>query len=76
MKRIVAIAAFSTLFSWEACAEAPTAEVAKKCLHYSYIAYPFTVPGKVRMSSDRHDYFKACIEKNGDVPQPVRPPKT
>jgi hypothetical protein len=73
MKRIVALAAFSTLFSWEACAEPPTAEVAKKCLHYSYIAYPYKVPGKVRASGDRHAYFKACIEKNGDVPEPVRP---
>jgi hypothetical protein len=73
MKCIIALAAVSTLLGWEARAEAPTAEVAKKCLHFSYIAYPYKVPGKVRMSSDRHDYFKACIEKNGDVPQPVRP---
>lgn len=73
MKRIFALAALSTLFSWEACAEPPSAEVAKKCLHFSYIAYPFKRPGKVQASGDRQAYFKACLEKRGDVPEPVRP---
>lgn len=52
---------------------APTAEVAKRCLHYSYTAYPFKRPGAVPMSGDRQAYFKDCLAKNGDVPVPARP---
>jgi hypothetical protein len=73
MKCIIAVAVFSTLFSWEACASPPSAEVAKKCLHFSYIAYPFMRPGKRQASGDRQAYFKACIEKDGNVPEPARP---
>jgi hypothetical protein len=72
MKRTIAIAAFSTLLGWEACAS-PSAEVAKKCLHFSYIAYPFKRPGQVRASGDRQAYYKACIEKDGNVPEPAKP---
>jgi hypothetical protein len=54
---------------------APTAEVAKRCLHFSYVAYPFKRPGAVPMSGDRHAYFQDCISKNGDVPDPS-PPKS
>ena len=54
---------------------APTAEVAKRCLHFSYVAYPFKRPGAVQMSGDRQAYFKDCISKNGDVPDPS-PPKS
>jgi hypothetical protein len=73
MKRIIAVAALTTLFSWEAYASPPSAAVAKKCLHFSYIAYPFKRPGKVQASGDRQTYFKACLEKDGDVPEPVKP---
>jgi len=52
---------------------APTAEVAKRCIHYSYIAYPFKRPGAVHMSGDRQAYFQDCIAKNGDVPTPTPP---
>jgi hypothetical protein len=72
MKRIIALAVFSTLLSWEACASPPSAEVAKKCMHYSYLAYPYKVPGKAQASGDRHAYFKACLEKDGDIPQPAK----
>jgi hypothetical protein len=51
---------------------APTAEVAKRCLHYSYVVYPFKRPGAVPMSGDRQAYFKDCLAKNGDVPVPTR----
>lgn len=52
---------------------APTAEVAKRCLHYAYIAYPYKRPGAVPMSGDRQAYFQDCLAKNGDVPAPARP---
>jgi len=54
---------------------APTAEVAKRCLHYAYMVYPFKRPGAVRMSPDRETYFKDCISKNGEVPVPSVPTK-
>lgn len=52
---------------------APTAEVAKRCLHYAYVVYPFKRPGAVPMSGDRQAYFKDCIAKNGDVAAPTQP---
>src|SRR6516165_10738610 len=39
----------------------PTAETAKRCMHYSYLAYPYKRPGSVRMSGDRQAYFRDCI---------------
>ena len=53
----------------------PAAEVAKRCLHFSYIAYPFKRPGAMPMSGDRQAYFKVCMAKNGAVPMPTPPPK-
>lgn len=53
---------------------APSADVAKRCVHYSYVAYPFKRPGAVHMSGDRQAYCRDCIAKNGDVPSPT-PPK-
>jgi hypothetical protein len=50
---------------------APTAEVAKQCIHYSYLIYPFKRPGAVRMSGDRQAYIKDCMEKEGKVPAPA-----
>jgi hypothetical protein len=58
-----------------AFSEAPTAEVAKRCLHYSYVAYPYKRPGAVQMSGDRQAYFKDCLSKKGDVPAPTPPSK-
>jgi hypothetical protein len=54
---------------------APTAEVAKRCLRYAYIVYPYQRPGAVRMSGDRQAYFQDCMSKNGDVPPPPAPTK-
>jgi hypothetical protein len=50
---------------------APSAEAAKRCMHYSYVAYPYKRPGSVRMSGDRQAYFKDCMEKDGNVPEPT-----
>ena len=52
---------------------APSAEVAKRCMHYSYVVYPYKLPGAAPMSGDRQAYFRDCIAKNGDVPAPTSP---
>jgi hypothetical protein len=52
---------------------APDAETAKRCMHYSYVAYPYKRPGSVRMSGDRQSYFKDCMERDGNVPPPDAP---
>ena len=49
----------------------PSAETAKRCVHYSYVAYPYKRPGSVRMSGDRQAYFKDCMAKDGNVPEPT-----
>lgn len=53
----------------------PNAETAKKCVRYSYLLYPYTRPGSVRMSGDRNAYFRECMAKDGNVPEPPPPPK-
>lgn len=50
---------------------APSAETAKRCMHYSYLAYPYKRPGSVHMSGDRQAYFKDCMAKDGNVPEPT-----
>jgi hypothetical protein len=67
--------ALATLLGLANASAAPSAETAKLCLHYSYVAYPFKRPGAMVMSGDRQAYFKECIAKNGDVPAPTPPPK-
>ena len=54
---------------------APTAEVAKRCLHYAYIAYPYRPPGAAPANGGRETFFRDCLSKNGDVPAPTPPPK-
>lgn len=74
--RFFAVVTFATIFGVAEVSAAPTAEVAKRCLHYSYVAYPFKRPGAVQMSGDRQAYFKDCISKNGDIPEPTPSPKS
>jgi hypothetical protein len=52
----------------------PSPEVARKCMHFSYIAYPYKRPGSVKMSGDRQSYFRDCMAREGNVPEPA-PPK-
>jgi hypothetical protein len=52
---------------------APTVEVAKRCVHYAYIAYPWKRPGSGPMSGDRQAYINDCFAKNGAVPVPTPP---
>jgi hypothetical protein len=49
---------------------APSAETAKRCMHYSYLIYPYKRPGAVRGSGDRQVYFRDCMAKDGNVPPP------
>jgi hypothetical protein len=54
---------------------APSAEVAKRCVHYAYILYPWKRPGAAPQSGDRQAYVNDCFSKNGDVPTPKEPAK-
>jgi hypothetical protein len=69
------IVAVNVALSPQAGAEPPTAEVAKRCLHFAYIVYPWKRPGAVPMSGDREAWFRSCLAKNGEVPEPSRPAK-
>jgi hypothetical protein len=53
----------------------PTAEVAKRCLHFAYIAYPYRKPGAAPASGARETYFRDCLNKDGEVPEPIPRPK-
>ena len=44
-------------------------------MHYSYVAYSYKRPGSVRMSGDRQAYFRDCVAKEGNIPEP-EPPKS
>jgi hypothetical protein len=48
-----------------------SADVARKCLHYSYLVYPYKRPGSVPMSGDRQAYFRDCVAKEGKIPEPA-----
>lgn len=51
----------------------PSAEIAKRCLRYAYIAFPYKRPGSVPMSGDRQAYFQECMARDGNVPRPSPP---
>jgi hypothetical protein len=69
-KVLVVILVTSLLVSVSALS-APSAETAKRCIHYSYVVYPYKRPGSVRMSGDRQAYLKGCMAKEGNVPVPA-----
>jgi hypothetical protein len=74
VKVIVLIVIFLTAALIPAGASAaPNAEIAKRCMHYSYLVYPYKRPGSVRGSGDRQSYFWDCMAKNGDVAAPDSP---
>ena len=70
-----AIAAIVTLLSVglipSSASAGPSAETAKRCMHLSYVAYPYKRPGSVRMSGDRQAYFRDCMAKHGNVSEPT-----
>lgn len=51
----------------------PSADAARKCMRYSYLVYPYKRPGSVRGSGDRQTYFRECLAKDGNVPEPPQP---
>lgn len=55
----------------ESAIAGPSAETAKRCVHYSYVLYPYKRPGSVRMTGDRQSYFRDCMAKEGNVPAPA-----
>ncbi|MDH2357453.1 hypothetical protein QCM80_43930 [Bradyrhizobium sp. SSUT112] len=56
-----------------ASAAGPSAEAARKCMHFAYLAFPYKRPGSVRMSPDRQTFFRDCMTKDGKVPEPIAP---
>jgi hypothetical protein len=75
LKRKIALWSSATLIALtmnapSAALAAPSAEVARKCMHWSYVAYPYKRPGSVKMSGDRQAYFKDCMTKDGNVAEP------
>ena len=69
---LLATLAYAAFFPASALA-GPSAEIARKCMHYSYVAYPYKRPGSVRMSGDRQAYFRDCVAKEGNIPVPEQP---
>ena len=61
----------TTGLSFESALAGPSAETAKRCIHYSYLVYPYKRPGSVRGSGDRQAYFTDCMAKDGNVPEPA-----
>jgi hypothetical protein len=75
MKAIMAVAVLLAAgLLQESALAGPSAETAKRCVRYSYVAYPYKRPGSVRMSGDRQAYFRDCMAKDGNVPEPVPTP--
>lgn len=75
MAKVIVAASLALALSPRAVWAAPTTEVAKRCVHYAYIAYPWKRPGSSPMSGDRQAYINDCFAKNGDVPAPTPPAK-
>jgi hypothetical protein len=71
--KLVTASSLALALSTAAVRAAPTAEVAKRCVHYAYIAYPWKRPGSGPMSGDRQAYINDCFAKNGNVPVPAAP---
>ena len=72
---LTAVVVLATALGLTTTSAAPSAEVAKRCMHYSYLVYPYKRPGAVPMSGDRQAYFKDCMAKDGDLPVPTPPKK-
>jgi hypothetical protein len=74
--KVVTTASLALTLSTATARAAPTAEIAKRCVHYSYIAYPWKRPGSGPMSGDRQAYINDCFARNGNVPMPTPPAKS
>ena len=72
MKTAIAVAVLLIGGSMASAAQAaPSAETAKRCMHYSYLLYPYKRPGSVRGSGERGAYFWDCMARDGNVPEPA-----
>jgi hypothetical protein len=71
--KLSALVTLATALGLAEVSAAPSAEVAKRCIHYAYVVYPFKRPGAVPMSGDRQAYLRDCMTKNGEVPVPTSP---
>jgi hypothetical protein len=69
---LLATLAYVAFFPASALA-GPSAEIARKCMHYSYVAYRYKRPGSVRMSGDRQAYFRDRVAKEGTTAAPEQP---
>ena len=47
----------------------PSAEVAKRCMHNSYLVSPYKSRGSMRMSGYRLAYLRDFITKEGQIPE-------
>jgi hypothetical protein len=57
VKAIILIVILVTAALVPASASAgPSPETAKRCMHYSYLVYPYKRPGSVRGSGERQSY--------------------
>lgn len=58
--------------NFDTCAVAgPSADAARKCMRFSYLAYPYKRPGSAPGTADRQTYFRECMGKDGNVPEPA-----
>jgi hypothetical protein len=71
VKAIVLAVILATASVPASAVAAPSAETAKRCMHYSYVVYPYKRPGSVRGGGDRQAYFRGCMVKDGNVPEPA-----
>jgi hypothetical protein len=71
---ILACGALALCMTQNAAFAAPSAQTAKKGMHFSYVAFPYKRPGSVKASGDRGTYFRDCMANDGNVPEPT-PPK-
>lgn len=69
---IVAVAALVQIFSlWPiGSANAISVELAKKCRALAINSHPPTRAGTAPYAQAERDYFRECVDKNGDMPEP------
>jgi hypothetical protein len=69
---IVVVAALIQIFVlWPTgSANAISVDLAKKCRELAITAHPPARAGTTAYAQAERDYFRECVEKNGDMPEP------
>jgi hypothetical protein len=69
---IVAVAALIQIFVlWPiGSADAISVELAKNCRALAIKSHPPTPAGTTPYAQAERDYFRECVDKNGDMPEP------